>query len=707
MLVTDWGTPEGFSPAYYFGIGYRSRVGEAQTDPRDPCAENFVGTFPFRSQFGVYPYAVAYKTRGLEKMWDGFGVYKRSADGSTYTSVVDPKLVLRAADLAGLTVRKMKDVPIDLRARTIFTPNKWDPVDYLSDIYHVEKPNGVADVTELDVPYWNRVVGLLRPGVKADLNPMTHDMETYLSRWTKARFGDSVDMRFGNYERIENVSRRQEDVAADFAKEGYRKLLLTRETTDNNNYANAFATRSWVDRGLCTAGFGKAMAIDQIRQVGRTPEYNTMLMRNVTRYLPEFDKREDVSMLYVTYGLPWPGSNPDGGPFSTPQPWIKEVYHENAYNNFLSFKRKAEATLPAQGWKIGFAKSGGTGGDDARTRNLYGYGIFPASYYGNASDPLRFATIRDNIEQAIRVDGRKQLMLVVSHWYYDGLDNALTIREINDLPLNTRAEMARGEFAPRWCERYMAAGKYEQKRLSRRGKTWEACPTGWTRITMTETFDDFRNDFYAGYAGRIRGGIERFGTVPKLGIEVAARGAISKRDGGGVAVESGPLAGAELIVAADPHPQAPDGYSWAKSRRDPSPRDKGNDAPDAIRPFNEFAKATDHLTSAWDDFTAYIGTQRDADPKKPLAAPAGLASPVVLVGPYRELFNAPATVWLPYDAKAVADPATLRPVIWNDVTQAFEDVLPVPGGTAPRIDAARGRIGFDTQVLGIFALVRR
>ena len=32
VLVTDWGTPEGFSPAYYFGIGYRSRVGEAQTD---------------------------------------------------------------------------------------------------------------------------------------------------------------------------------------------------------------------------------------------------------------------------------------------------------------------------------------------------------------------------------------------------------------------------------------------------------------------------------------------------------------------------------------------------------------------------------------------------------------------------------------------------------------------------------------------------
>ena len=148
---------------------------------------------------------------------------------------------------------------------------------------------------------------------------MTHDMERYLARWTTARFGDSVDMRFGNYERIENVSRREEDVAVDFARAGYRKLLLTRETTDNNNYANAFATRSWIDRGLCKAGFATGIAIDQLRQVGRTPEYNTLLMRNIGRYLPEFDKAREVSMLYVTYGLPWPGGNPTAGPFSTPQ----------------------------------------------------------------------------------------------------------------------------------------------------------------------------------------------------------------------------------------------------------------------------------------------------------------------------------------------------------------------------------------------------
>ena len=153
------------------------------------------------------------------------GVYRRSKDGARFVSVIDPKQVLTAAEVASLTARKMKDVPLDLRGRTVFTPNKWDPVDYLDDLYQIERPNGIADVTELDVPYWSRVVGLLRPGVKADLNSMTHDMELYLSRYTSARFGDRVDMRFGNYERIENVSRRQEEVAVDFAKAGYKKLL--------------------------------------------------------------------------------------------------------------------------------------------------------------------------------------------------------------------------------------------------------------------------------------------------------------------------------------------------------------------------------------------------------------------------------------------------------------------------------------------------
>jgi hypothetical protein len=701
VLVTDWGTPEGFSESYYYGIGYRSRVGEAQTDPRDPCADGFVGTFPFRSQFGVYPHAVAYKTAGMERAWDAMGIYRKVGDN--FVSVVDDKVVLAPTDVGEARIIPLKDVPMDLRARTVFKVNKWDPVDYLDGMVQIEKSNGIADILELDVPYWQRVVGILRPGVKADLNPMTHDMEVYLSRWFRRAYGDAIDLRFGNYEQIENVSARQEDVAIAMARDGVRRLLLTRETTDNNNYANAFATRSWIDRGLCKAGFKDQVRIDQIRQVGRTPEYNTMLVKNVRRYMEEFPKGAEVSLAYVTYGLPWPGGNPTAGPFSAPQPWIKEVYHENAYNNFLSFKRYAEAQLGAE-WRLNFNKSGGEGGSDARTNSLYGYGIFPASYYGDADDPLRFATIRDNIEQAVRVDGRKNIVLVVSHWYYDGLDNALTIREINDLPLNTKDEMNSGEFAVRWCERYTGPGQYEQQKDVFANGRWRGCPDGWSRIVLTEAFDDFRDDFYEGYAGRIRGGVDRFGAMPRFGVRVDARGAISKRDGGVVAVVSGPRAGAKLEVRRDAHPNAPEGYQWAQAYRNASARDPGNKAPDAIRPFNEFATPGAHLTSAWDDFSAYIGAQdRDAKGKR-LRAPRDAAGPMVLIGPYRELFNAPAIVTLPYDRARVADASKLKPYIYNDITGGFDPVFATPGGAPPRVDANAGTISFDTQVLGIFVL---
>lgn len=705
VLVTDWGTPEGFSPAYYYGIGYRSRVGEAQTSPRDPCADGFVGTFPFRSQFGVYLHAVAYKTQGMEQAWDGMGVYRLSDDGGRYTSVIDPAIVLTRDQVAGAKIFAMKDVPLDLRARTVFSINKWDPVDHLAGLYQIQMPNGIADILELDVPYWQRVVGLLRPGVKADLNDMTHDMEVYLDRFMSRHFADTVTVRFGNYERIENVSQRHDDVAVALAKDGHTRMVLTRETTDNNHYANYFATRSWIDRGLCKAGFKDKIAITQVRQVGRTPEYNRMVVNNVERYLKDFKPGSAVSLLYVTYGLPWPGGNPSAGPFSAPQPWIKEVYHENAYNNFLSFKRYAEATLDVKAggkWALDFSKSGGSGSADARTRNLYGYGIFPASYYGDADDPLRFTTIRDNLEQAIRVDGRKQIVLVLSHWYYDGLDNALTIRETNDLPLNTKDEMNRGEFAPRWCERYTGPGRYEQsKTLYRRGR---GCPEGWTAIILTEAFDDLRNQFYEGYAQRIRGGIERFGVMPNLGISIAASGAITAKDGGRVAVETGPLAGAALFVPADAHPAAPDGYAWAASFRAASGRDPGNRAADAIRPFNDFVHPGDHLTSAWDDFPAYIGSQAFIAPGKPMPRFRQAVGPLVLIGPYRTLVNAPATITLPYDKTRVRDASRLKGYVFNHVLGRFEPVLAVPGGSAARIDEARGIVSFDTQVFGLFAL---
>ena len=124
-------------------------------------------------------------------------------------------------------------------------------------------------------------------------------------------------------------------------------MLLTRETTDHNFYANHFMTRNKVYYKLCKSGLTDGVDLKQIRQVGRTPEYNLMLIHNMKRYLEQYPDNEEISLIYATYGLPWPGRNPQG-PLGAPHPWIKEVYHENAFNNYLSFKRYTEASVFSQ-----------------------------------------------------------------------------------------------------------------------------------------------------------------------------------------------------------------------------------------------------------------------------------------------------------------------------------------------------------------------
>ena len=77
-------------------------------------------------------------------------------------------------------------------------------------------------------------------------------------------------------------------------------------------------------------------------------------------------------------------------------------------------------------------------------------------------DELRFQTIRDQLEQAIKIEQRKNIIIVPSHWYYNGQDTSLKVRELNNLPLNTIEEMNQGIFDISWCERYQSDGSLEQ-----------------------------------------------------------------------------------------------------------------------------------------------------------------------------------------------------------------------------------------------------
>lgn len=706
ILVTGWGSPQTPVLEYAEKIREDSIIGKAATSANEACTDDYVGTFPFRSEKGLLPYAVAFKVKGLEKLWDGSGVYRRSSDGQTFVSIVDPKLVLTAEDIGEAEVSPLRE---DARGISTgaFQPDPRTGVDYMADIVKVKLPNGLHDVQESAMAryYWIEKMMGWNPSDTPRHDPMTLAVEKGVGRYMAEYFGDKVDTRFGYYAAIPGVSEEHDKIALDFAGEGYRKMVLARETTDHNNYANNFMDLYPVRKALCKAGYGKGeMAIDPVRQVGRTPEYNTTVVRNLRRYMDAIKPGSEVSVIYTTWGLPWPGGNPNAGPFSTPQPYIREVFHESAYLNFLSFKAYALAAFDqSQGgaYKLNFTKSGGVGGPNARTKALFAYAKSTPRQLGYRDDPLHYTTVRQNLEKAILDDGRKEIIILLSHWYNNSSQTGLDIRMVNDLPLNSVEEMKNDHYSKTWCERYTAPGAYEQMVQPGSG-----CPNGFTRIQLTETFNDFAQDFTLGYANRIRGGVERFGVFPDLGIRASARGDISKERGGGVEVSEGPLRGVRLVVQPDPRPDEPEGYQW-ENRYRPESDEHPNTGPQAVRAINDYVNAASFLDSAKDDFTAYIGTQALSDPQSKIGMPVpdGAVSPVVLIGPYRTIVNAPARVTLPYDPARVAEPAGIRPYIYNELTGDFDPVYPVVGGTPLSVDGSASTVSFDVQVFGNFVLV--
>jgi len=218
-----------------------------------------------------------------------------------------------------------------------------------------------------------------------------------------------------------------------------------------------------------------------------------------------------------------------------------------------------------------------------------------------------------------------------------------------------------------------------------------------------ETFDEVREEFNIGYAHRIRGGIEQFGVLPDLGIEILARGPVSYLEGGTIEVTEGKLKGVKLFVRKDAHPGEPESYSYQTSYRHQNSRDP-NIGESAVRPFNEFGNYDDHLISAWFDFNAIIGTQSKSKPDKEMPKLGNAISESVYIGPYRTLFNSPATITIPIDPDKVTDPNRIQAYIYNDLSEEYEPVFKVPGGQNIRVNLDNGLVSFDTQVLGIFAV---
>ena len=734
VLVTDWGTPDGMDFTYYSQIGRRSRIGEEATAADQPCTENFVGDFPYRSLIGVFPHATAFlvtesKFGDLSMAYDGYGIYWYDELSGLYTNLVDDTQILTAADIPdNMTILPARDIDWG-RGRAIFDPDTRDGTDHLNGMYVIgydygphpatgktvfgDFANGIPDTQELDFAYWWRVVGLLNIREYADgpqMHPFTGLLEERLTEYTEHYFGDAVDIRFGMYEQTTGLTRRHEEVAVDFGDDGFTKLLLCRETTDNNNYANEFMTHNYCELALCRAGYRDEINLRQIRQVGRTPEYNRMLLKNLERNLERMNLQADeqVAIAYTTYGNPWPGTSrySPTSPFSVSHPWVREVYHENAYYNYLNFKSYAEDAL-GDNYAMAFTRPGTSG--DLRLDSYYSYAMFQPEFYTITSTyadtpqtESSYKNVREQIDR-LKTDGRKQALFLLSHWYYNSVDNGVAHRDVNRLPFNSYAQLDNGQFWVDWCESSTPGDD-----------TWtEVSPPDGRcsdpddiHIMYSECFDPVAEEFTFGYATRIRGGVEQFGTFPAaFDITIDAQGPISKRSGGTVRVTSGPRAGAAIHVPADPDPDAPDNYSTVDGY------------------FAAFNDPADPKIGAWFDFTAYVGQQSrvpdaeivhanipsyTAEPSyttQPLPMAADAAGPAVYFGPYRMIINKPARISLPYDAANVSDPARLQPRIYNDLTRQWDPVYPSPAGAGRVIDLAAHTVTFDAQVLGIFCLV--
>ena len=669
VVITGWGEPKGWDFDYRLAIASDARVGEATLFPGQPCTETHVGRWPFASQIGLVPHALAFKVPFLGSAWDSMGVYRRSGD--EYTSIVDPDLRLPAVEVpAGPGMVTPMSRSRLLAARSLGGPDPRDGRDYLEGIYQVGSPsrergpnplamsNGLSDLVELSMAGSMMDMGFMYE----DLTPRANEADELMTETSMAvleeLFGERIEARFGAYAATPGIFPDQREVALNMVENGFTRLVLARETVDHNQYANRFMTRGWIEKALCRAGYLDDVEIRQTLQVGRTPEYNTMLLEILRPHLERRGAGREVVIVYTTYGMPFPG-NSDTGPFATPQPLSAENFHENAYLNFQSFRHYAASEFGSD-YRLLF--DDGTSEEPVRTDSYFSYAMFPPGYYGAPDDPLRFPTIRQTIDRA-KAAGHRDIVVLLSHWNYNNTDNMLAMRRINRIPYNSREDVRNAKYWVDWCE---PADVEEPV---------DCTMDGAVRLTVSEVFDRQAQAFGIGYGHRMRGTVERYGLFPN-GVEPVAAAAVTAAGGGVLHIADGPLAGVRLHVPADPRPSLPEANRWDN--------------------YEVFVDPADPFIGAWFDFEAYAAPS--------IRAPENAAGPAVLFGPYRTIVNKPARITLPLAAEA-DDATSVEALIYNEVTREWDPVYPVTGGKPVEWDRAGRRISFDSQVLGVFAPV--
>jgi hypothetical protein len=381
-----------------------------------------------------------------------------------------------------------------------------------------------------------------------------------------------------------------------------------------------------------------------------------MNVRNLKSHIESYPKGSTIGVIYVTRGLTW-YKDDASGPFGTAHPWSKEVYHENAYLNYLAWKKALQAAY-GDHYNLVFTRGGVE--TDIREENFFSYGLATDIDLKGYGGETVFYSIREAIKLAVE-DGLDKIIVAPCHWNYDSLDTIFRMQEYNDLPIAPKAQLEAGNFAYTHCEN--AEG----------GVVDCASADSVVTVTVAPSFSNVPEEFATAYYVVLRGTLERFGLFPageEPVIEVSQL--VTKLAGGTVEVtsEASPIRGAKIAIPADPYPDRPESFT-----------------PDTAIPVNDPADTNDCL---WEDTEIKIG-YRESAPDMSDAEPSG---PAVHVGPYRTFFNRYVSVTIPYTG--AGGTRDLMAYIYNHVTKDWDPIEP------ESVDTANKLVTFKTQVLGLF-----
>jgi hypothetical protein len=665
VLITGWGMPSGYSFHYSYYSSQYPRCGDLTEYEGQPCKLNHVGEFPYQSHVNIIPFSICFEQPEPERalLWDNHGIYK--LENGVYLSPNPDIPTLKPGDIpSGVPITPLVEV-VGRDGTLTWPADPRNGENYLEGWFMVGEfdnplPNGYPDLYEQGPAYYVRYYGHITspadPNIWPYTPPFVQEQEELTQQMLTTAFGDRIDVRTGFYGEVPGYTKLHWDVAEEFSKEGFTKLLLARETTDNNRYANDFMTGGYVKERLCELGTLDDIEIHQTRQVGRTPEFNAMNVINLQPYIEAYPEGSKIAIVYVTRGLPWGGEETTGW-FGSAHPWSKETYFENAYLNYLSFK---EAIQRAYGDRYNLVFTKGGVESDIMENNFFTFGLSEEPDLLGFGGETIFYSIRNAIQLA-KEDGIDKIIVAPCHWNYDNLDTILRMKEINGLPLTPLTDLEAEIFEMTHCE------DSDVNEVSCNS------PQAVAEITVAPSYSHRAQEFATSYYQVLRGTLEQFGLYPQ-GEEpvIEASQVITKLAGGTVEVTTGTIQGARIEIPGDPYPERPEEFT-----------------PETAIPVNDPADSYDCM---WEDTEIIIGYQKSPPPMT-VADPVG---PAVHFGPYRTFFNRDVTIAIPYEGTIAGGKGATGVYIYNHVTEDWDPI------EIETLNSAGKLATFKTQVLGLF-----